>query len=294
MRLPAPPPVDRFRVRRALEPLRICRTDPPNPLSVYGATKLAGERRALDEACEAIVLRTAWVYAVGGAQFRAHDAAADARARRGARRRRSDRHADLGRRHRAAIWGLIDADAPAGIHHWTDLGVASWYDFAVAIQDEALARGLLDRAVPIVPIATARLSDARAAAEFQRPRYHGDARAQRPRRRGIGAITCKACSMNFKPHNLLVTGGAGFIGANFVRHWLARAGGGKARRIRCADLCRQQRESRGPRRRSALCVRARRHLRRGGRAAGARGARDRHDRAFRRRIARRPLDPGAR
>src|SRR5450755_529067 len=33
--------------------------------------------------------------------------------------------------------------------------------------------------------------------------------------------------MNFEPHNLLVTGGAGFIGTNFVRHWLAREGGGK-------------------------------------------------------------------
>jgi dTDP-4-dehydrorhamnose reductase len=52
----------------------------------------------------------------------------------------------------AAIWGLIDAQAPGGVYHWTDLGVASWYDFAVAIQDEALARGLLSRAVPITPI----------------------------------------------------------------------------------------------------------------------------------------------
>ena len=50
---------------------------------------------------------------------------------------------------------LIGAAASPGIFHWTDLGVASWYDFAVAIQDEALARGLLTRAVPIVPIATA-------------------------------------------------------------------------------------------------------------------------------------------
>jgi dTDP-glucose 4,6-dehydratase len=33
--------------------------------------------------------------------------------------------------------------------------------------------------------------------------------------------------MNFEPHNLLVTGGAGFIGANFVRHWLYTAGHGK-------------------------------------------------------------------
>jgi dTDP-4-dehydrorhamnose reductase len=55
----------------------------------------------------------------------------------------------------AAIWGLIEAGAPGGVYHWTDLGVASWYDFAVAIQDEALARGLLRRAVPITPIPTA-------------------------------------------------------------------------------------------------------------------------------------------
>ena len=41
---------------------------------------------------------------------------------------------------------------PGGVYHWTDLGVASWYDFAVAIQEEALARGLLTRTVPINPI----------------------------------------------------------------------------------------------------------------------------------------------
>src|SRR5271167_3729723 len=27
--------------------------------------------------------------------------------------------------------------------------------------------------------------------------------------------------MNFEPRNVLITGGAGFIGSNFVRHWLA-------------------------------------------------------------------------
>jgi dTDP-4-dehydrorhamnose reductase len=53
-----------------------------------------------------------------------------------------------------AIRDLLEVEAPAGIYHWTDLGVASWYDFAVAIQDEALERRLLKRAVPIVPIAT--------------------------------------------------------------------------------------------------------------------------------------------
>jgi dTDP-glucose 4,6-dehydratase len=33
--------------------------------------------------------------------------------------------------------------------------------------------------------------------------------------------------MSFEPHNVFITGGAGFIGANFVRHWLARPGAGR-------------------------------------------------------------------
>jgi len=33
--------------------------------------------------------------------------------------------------------------------------------------------------------------------------------------------------MSFEPDNVLITGGAGFIGANFVRHWLARTKRGK-------------------------------------------------------------------
>ena len=33
--------------------------------------------------------------------------------------------------------------------------------------------------------------------------------------------------MNFVPTNILITGGAGFIGTNFVRHWLSRGGSGK-------------------------------------------------------------------
>jgi dTDP-glucose 4,6-dehydratase len=33
--------------------------------------------------------------------------------------------------------------------------------------------------------------------------------------------------MRFEPHNVFITGGAGFIGANFVRHWLANAREGR-------------------------------------------------------------------
>lgn len=128
-------------------------TDPTSPRSVYAATKLAGERQALTQ-CDAMVLRTAWVYASSGRNFvltmlRLMQEKAEIRV-----------VADqIGTPTWAtgiasAIWGLIGASASPGIYHWTDLGVATWYDFAVAIQDEALACGLLSRAIPIVPIAT--------------------------------------------------------------------------------------------------------------------------------------------
>jgi dTDP-4-dehydrorhamnose reductase len=129
-------------------------SDPPNPLSVYGASKLGGERHVLGAAA-GIVLRTAWVYAAAGRNFvltmlrlmRDRETLAVVCDQIGTPTWASGLA--------AAIWGLIETDAPGGVYHWTDLGVASWYDFAVAIQDEALERGLLSRAVPITPIASA-------------------------------------------------------------------------------------------------------------------------------------------
>lgn len=129
--------------------------DAPNPLSVYGRTKLAGERRALAAACGAIVLRTAWVHASAGRNF-ALTMLQLMRERDQVRVVADQIGTPTWSRGLAlAIWGLVGRDAAQGIYHWTDLGVASWYDFAVAIQDEGIARGMLERAVPIVPITTA-------------------------------------------------------------------------------------------------------------------------------------------
>jgi dTDP-4-dehydrorhamnose reductase len=130
--------------------------DRTNPLSVYGVSKLGGERRVLNDAGGAgIVLRTAWVYAAAGRNFvltmlrlmREKEQVGVVCDQIGT----PTWAAGIA----AAIWGLMEARAPGGVYHWTDLGVASWYDFAVAIQDEALARGLLSRAVPVIPIPSA-------------------------------------------------------------------------------------------------------------------------------------------
>ncbi|WP_339346168.1 dTDP-4-dehydrorhamnose reductase [uncultured Sphingomonas sp.] len=124
---------------------------PTAPLSAYGRTKLAGEQLA---GAGALIVRTAWVYAPTGGNF------VRTMLRVMAERPEVRVVADqIGTPTyapglAAALWTLADKGV-TGTHHYTDAGAASWYDFAVAIQEEGLAAGLLDRAVPVVPIATA-------------------------------------------------------------------------------------------------------------------------------------------
>ena len=123
----------------------------PNPLSAYGRTKLAGEVAA---GADALIVRTAWVYAPTGSNF------VRTMLRLMAERPEVRVVADqIGTPTyapglAAALWALA-ASGAVGLYHYTDAGVCSWYDFALAIQEEAVLAGLLDRAVPVVPIATA-------------------------------------------------------------------------------------------------------------------------------------------
>lgn len=121
---------------------------PTSPLGVYGRTKLAGEQAA---GVGALIVRTAWVYAPNGNNFV-----------RTMLRLMSERPevrvvADqIGTPTyapglAAALWTMASKGV-RGIHHYTDAGACSWYDFAVAIQEEALAVGLLDTKVPVIPI----------------------------------------------------------------------------------------------------------------------------------------------
>lgn len=123
---------------------------PTNPLGAYGVTKRDGELAA---GADALIVRTAWVYAAVGSNF-VHTMLRLMRDRDELRvvadQIGTPTHAaSLA----GAIWTLA-AHGATGTYHWTDAGAASWYDFAVAIQEEALARGLLTRAIPVIPIAT--------------------------------------------------------------------------------------------------------------------------------------------
>lgn len=123
----------------------------PNPLNVYGASKLAGERAVQAIKPDALILRTAWLYAAAGSNF-VHSML------RLMRTREELRVVDDQIGTPTAVAGLAQCTWRAletgltGLHHWTDAGVASWYDFAVAIQQAALSRGLLHRPVAVLPI----------------------------------------------------------------------------------------------------------------------------------------------
>jgi dTDP-4-dehydrorhamnose reductase len=54
----------------------------------------------------------------------------------------------------AMIWKVLARPELAGIHHWTDAGVASWYDLAVAIAEEGSTFGLVPPDVNVAPIGT--------------------------------------------------------------------------------------------------------------------------------------------
>lgn len=100
------------------------------PVNVYGRTKRDGEQRALKHNAHTLIVRTAWLYGDGGANFVEKVLAA---ARAGSPLRFvTDEIAtptsalDLAE----AIRALIEADAPAGIYHLTNEGEASRYEWA--------------------------------------------------------------------------------------------------------------------------------------------------------------------
>ena len=132
--------------------------DPPAPRSVYGRTKLAGERAALASP-DALVVRTSWVYGRG----RNFPAAILAQAREGKplrvvadQRGRPTYAADLAE----AVLGLV-ARGTTGIVNFANDGEASWLELARAVLDSC---GFADR--PIQPLTTEEL-----ALPAPRPRY---------------------------------------------------------------------------------------------------------------------------
>ncbi len=138
--------------------------DPISPQSIYGQSKAEGEKKVLDALGErALLLRTSWVYGPVGKNFlltmlKLHDLKVK-------RRETLDVVADqIGcptctSGLATACWKLVESREIGlqfpQIHHWSDTGVASWFDFAVAIGDLAVDLGILSSSAQVNPIKTA-------------------------------------------------------------------------------------------------------------------------------------------
>lgn len=108
--------------------------DVTNPLSVYGATKLEGERLVNSIDANAVIVRTAWVYSSFGNNFLKTMLRLF-----GERSNLNVVFDQIGtptyaRDLAEALLTIATAENwTPGIYHYSNEGVASWYDFAVAI-----------------------------------------------------------------------------------------------------------------------------------------------------------------
>ena len=112
-------------------------TTPTNPQSIYGSTKLAGEKAVFQEAHSATIIRTSWLYSAHGNNFL-----------------KTMRRLGTERKSLGVIFDQIGTPTYAGdladaiisilpqikhknkeIYHFSNEGVSSWYDFAVAIMN---------------------------------------------------------------------------------------------------------------------------------------------------------------
>lgn len=127
---------------------------PCNPIGVYGQSKRQGEINLFDILHDALIVRTSWLYSRFGSNFvltmlrliRERDELKVVADQVGA--------PTWARTLAEVIWKAVEKPALSGIYHWSDAGVASWYDFAVAIQEEGINLNLLDRSIPITSIRT--------------------------------------------------------------------------------------------------------------------------------------------
>lgn len=110
--------------------------DPVQPVNVYGASKQKGEEAVLQSGADAAIIRTSWVYAPFGANFvKTMVRLMQSRPEVGvvADQYGSPTNAiDLAH---AIAQMLESAHWQSGIYHYSNEGVISWYDFALAIRD---------------------------------------------------------------------------------------------------------------------------------------------------------------
>ncbi len=129
--------------------------DEPDPQSVYGASKRAGEEAVIDRYGRHIILRISWLYGVYGRNF--IETMLHIFKEKGQARVVNDQYGAPCYAAALAdnITRLVNGPNEArGIFHYADGGEISWYDFACAVADEAIRLDLLDKYPQIDPISS--------------------------------------------------------------------------------------------------------------------------------------------
>ena len=141
--------------------------DEVSPLGVYGASKLAGEVALQSRLPDRhVIIRTSWLYSEYGKNFlttilrliKEKDEIGVVADQVGSP---TSTHSLA-----ALLLRMRNRETDPGIYHWTDGASISWYEFALAIQREALEQGLLEREIQIKPLTTKEYPTAAA-----RPKY---------------------------------------------------------------------------------------------------------------------------
>ncbi len=135
--------------------------DQTNPINNYGLTKSKGEEKLL-QSRNNIVLRTSWLYSSTGHNFlnsmiKLHTA--KGRNNENLKIVSDQISAPTSTRTLSNVcWKIINKeiaiDKNNQIMHWHDGGIASWYDFALAIGEIAKKKNVLEYSAEIIPITT--------------------------------------------------------------------------------------------------------------------------------------------
>ena len=154
-------------VFNGLQSKAYCIDDEPRAINVYGASKLAGEQAVIAaEYEEACIVRSSWLYSQFGTNF------VKTMLRLMTQQPKLSVIDDQTSCPTSAfelgqfIWSLSQQEKLTPIYHWSDAGTASWYQFALAIQDIALGLGKLDTRIPIKPISSSQFSSAALRPQF--------------------------------------------------------------------------------------------------------------------------------
>ena len=128
---------------------------PVAPQSVYGASKLKGEQLVALANPGAAIVRTAWVHSGGNLNFVA--TAVRIFQQQKVMHVVDDQISTPTRAlHLAgALWAFVARPQLGGLFHFTDAGVASWYDVAQCVLDTMQRDGLREPKADVAPVATA-------------------------------------------------------------------------------------------------------------------------------------------